>query len=322
VRPRSGPRAVLVAALLAAGCGLLPTQAIHPPSAPPTPAQMAEFWVDVDPATRDLFWGAGGRENAPDPAARYEFVERSSGTLKFSRGFDVKDARGIKWSTKFWPEAQSEVVVSRLMWGIGYHQPPTYYVPHWTLSGDTGWAGPQGAARFRPTPRWIRKHDANWDWHDNPFVGTQPWRGALVMMSMVNNPDLKPSQNTIYELEEEREGARRWYAVRDLGLSLGETGALYPKRNDIGKFEKQGFVKGVKDGRVRFDYSGRWKELFRDLTPGDVHWLCERLSRLTPQQWRDAFRAGGYAPEVADRFIRKILVNIEDAQAFGGTEGR
>ena len=49
---------------------------------------MAEFWVDVDPATRDLYWGPGGRENAPDPSGRYVFEERSSGPFKFSRGFD------------------------------------------------------------------------------------------------------------------------------------------------------------------------------------------------------------------------------------------
>jgi hypothetical protein len=307
---------VLAAALLAPGCAVLPSASIErTPAGEPAPAQMAEFWVDVDPTTRDLFWGAGGRENAPDPNARYEFVERSTGTLKFSRGFDVKDERGVKWSAKFWPEAQTEVVVSRLMWAIGYHQPPTYYVPRWTLSGDTGWAGPQGAARFRPSPHWM-KNEGDWDWHKNPFVGTQPWRGALVMMSMVNNNDLKPSQNNIYQLTDEREGARRWYVVRDLGLSLGETKRFWATRNDIDKFEKQGFVKEVKDGRVRFDYSGRWKELFRDLTPQDVRWTCERLGRLTPRQWKDAFRAGGYADDVAARFIKRFQEKIAQGLAL------
>jgi hypothetical protein len=317
VRVRLSVGAVLAAALTAAGCGLLPTRDIKPPAAPPTPAQMAEFWVDVDPSTRDLFWGAGGRENAPDPNARYEFRARSTGPFKFSRGFDVKDEQGIEWSAKFWPEAQTEIVASRLLWGIGYHQPPTYYVPRWTLSGDTGWAGPQGAARFRPEPRWMKK-DGDWAWHENPFVGTQPWRGALVMMSMINNSDLKPSQNTIYELAEEREGARRWYVIRDVGQALGQTGAFWAKRNDIEQFEKQGFVKGVKDGRVRFDYSGRWQELFRDLTPEDVRWASERLSRLTPQQWRDAFRAAGYPDDLAARFIKRFQEKIAQGLALAG----
>jgi hypothetical protein len=316
VRVRYGIGAVLAAALLPGACALMPAPSIQR-SIPgePTPAQLAEFWVDVDPTTRDLYWGPGGRELAPDPNGRYEFVERSTGSMKFSRGFDVKDAQGVEWSAKFWPEAQSEIVASRLMWAIGYHQPPTYYVPRWTLSGDTGWAGPQDAARFRPTPPWMKK-SGEWDWHRNPYVGTQPWRGALVMMSMLNNSDLKQSQNTIYDLTEPREGARRWYVVRDLGMSLGETGTFWAKRNDIEKFEEQGFVKGVEGGRVRLDYSGRWKELFRDLTPEDVRWTCERLSRLTPQQWRDAFRAAGYPEDLAARFIKRFQEKIAQGLAL------
>jgi hypothetical protein len=51
--------------------------------APPTPAQMAELWVDPG-RNRDLFWGVGGRALAPDPAARYTVIEMKRGG--FSRG--------------------------------------------------------------------------------------------------------------------------------------------------------------------------------------------------------------------------------------------
>lgn len=298
--------------LLLAGCASTP---IRPAGTEPAPAQMAEFWTDVDPASRDLFWGVGGRENAPDPAGRWNFVARDS--AGFSKGFDLKDEQGGEWSAKLGVEAQSEVVASRLMWALGYHQPPSYYVAGWTLHGDTGWAGPQGPARFRPNMAWM-KHESDWSWHQNPFTGTQPWRGALVMMVLFNNSDLKPGQNAIYDLDPPREGARRWYVVRDLGQALGETGTLWPQRNDIEKFERQGFVLGVEGGRVRFDYSGRWKELFRDLTPADVKWTCQRLDRITPRQWDDAFRAGGYAPELAARFIRRFRQKIDQGLALPG----
>ena len=33
-----------------------------------------------------------------------------------------------EWSLKLGPEAQSEVVASRLLWAIGFHQPPTYWL--------------------------------------------------------------------------------------------------------------------------------------------------------------------------------------------------
>src|SRR6185503_4018045 len=192
-----------------------------PPIVPPAGGKpnadvMAEFWKEPeDLASRDLFWGVGGRELAPDPESRFEFRGRKG--TGFSRGFDVEDAKGTKWSAKVGDEAQSEVVSSRLMWALGYHQPPVYYLPHWTLSGDTGWAGPQEAARFRPEVKHL-KAEGDWDWHQCPFTDSQPWRGALVMMALINNSDLKPTQNTVYVLPEPREGARKWYVVRDLGL--------------------------------------------------------------------------------------------------------
>ena len=33
------------------------------------------------------------------------------------------------------PEAPTEVVASRLLWGVGYHQPPIYYVGKWNAEG-------------------------------------------------------------------------------------------------------------------------------------------------------------------------------------------
>lgn len=304
--------AVFVAAALAGACG----KTVRPVATPPPPEQMAEFWVEpADLATRDLFWGPGGRENAPKADGRWEFEERDNKALGYSPGFDVKDERGIEWSVKQGKEAQSEIVASRLLWGMGYHQPPTYYVKQWTMSGPK-WAGPRDAARFRPNLPGM-KRGGSWAWHEGPFTGTQPWRGALVMMAMLNNSDLKASQNTIYELDPPREGARRWYVMRDVGQAFGETGMLWPDRNDIETFERERFIEGLRgDGTVRFNYSGLHKELFRDLRPADVRWTAERLSRLSDKQWEDAFRAGGYAPDLAARYIRRFKQKIAEGLAL------
>ena len=72
------------------------------------------------------------------------------------------------------------------------------------------------------------------------------------------------------------------------------------------------FIKGVdREGYVRFDDLGRFhRELFDRLTPADVRWTCERLDRLTPQQWSDAFRAAGYSDAEAARYIRKIREKV------------
>jgi hypothetical protein len=43
-----------------------------------------------------------------------------------------------------------------------------------------------------------------------------------------------------------------------------------------------------------------------------VRWVSEQLKRLTDDQWRDAFRAGGYAQGLADRFIRRMKQKIDE----------
>src|SRR6185503_6481609 len=53
---------------------------------PPTPAQLAELWVEPE-RNRDLFWGVGGRPLAPDPEARYTVIDMKRGG--FSRGYTV-----------------------------------------------------------------------------------------------------------------------------------------------------------------------------------------------------------------------------------------
>jgi hypothetical protein len=133
----------------------------------------------------------------------------------------------------------------------------------------------------------------------------------------VNNWDLLDRNNAIYEFEEPAEGARRWYVVKDLGASLGKTSGAGPlsgrqgSKNDVEDFEKQDFIKGVDGGRVRFDDVGiLHRELYRNVTVADVRWICERLNRLTPGQWNDAFRAARYPDDVAQRYIRKLQEKI------------
>src|SRR5688572_14409976 len=86
-----------------------------------TKAQMAELWTPAD-ASRDLFWGPGGKRLAPDPMAKYTVIEVKRGG--FSRGYTVLDPKKEEWRVKSPPEAPTEVAASRLIWGLGYHQPP------------------------------------------------------------------------------------------------------------------------------------------------------------------------------------------------------
>jgi hypothetical protein len=270
------------------------------------------LWIEPrDLASRDLFYGPGGPSLVPRADAQYELEKRD--TAGFSITYDVRDQTGQEWSVKIGPEAQTEVASARIVWSMGYHQPPTYYVKKWTYkNSDT--AAVHG--RFRPKLAWL-KSTGIWDWKKNPFVGTEPLRGLKVLMMILNNTDLKPLQNAVYAVD--GRGPGQWFVVKDLGATLGETGVVNPRRGWIDGFEKHGFIDKVDGDRVRFEYHGLRGDIFEDVTVQDVRWMCERLGRLTDKQWKDALRAGGYEDPVAARYIARIQEKIRIGKGLPDT---
>jgi hypothetical protein len=99
----------------------------------PTETDVARLWREpVDLAERNLFYGPGGEALMPDPMTPVTFIAADS--TGYSGGYDVRGPDGMEWRVKLGPEAQPEVVVSRLLWALGYHQPPTYHLANWTLA--------------------------------------------------------------------------------------------------------------------------------------------------------------------------------------------
>lgn len=288
------------------------------PRGPISPEQMAELWIDPGPQPRDLFWGIGGQKYAPAPDAIYRVQGKDD--LGFSTSFDVEDPDGVEWSAKVGPEAQTEVVMSRILWGLGYHQPPLYYLPSWQtdqkdVQKDSG-ARRESEARFRPKLAELTRLDEFWLWADNPFSGTRQLKGLLAAMLMLNSSDLKDDNNSIYTTEEPWDGAKRWYLARDIGAALGDTGKLFPRRNWIQGFERNPFIVSVSGDTVEFHYKGRHQELLSMISPADLQWAAQQMARLTDAQWRDAFRAGNYADPIADRYMARIKEKIADGLAL------
>jgi len=303
---------VVLATVSVVACGAVRT--IHVPATPPPQTQLAQLWIDPGPAPRDLFWGIGGEQRAPAKDGIYKIKARDDSG--FSASYDVEDPDGLEWSAKIGPEAQTEVVVSRILWGLGYHQPPVYYLPSWTVDLGNGERKRESEARFRPKLSQLKHLKEYWHWADNPFLGAREFRGLLVVMLMLNSTDLKDDNNSIYQLSEAWDGASRWYLPRDVGAALGETGKLYPRRNWLPGFEKQAFLSKVTETGVRFDYTGRHQELLTMIAPDDVRWAAERMTRLTEAQWHDAFRAGNYSDADATRYIARIQEKIADGLAL------
>ena len=107
-------------------------------------ATLAELWRDPgNIAAKDLRWGRGGKALAPSAEAEYQF--KGTDTTGYSPGYDVVDPKGRKWDVKTGDEGQPEVMASRLLWAVGYHQPIVYFVPEWKMTG-----GPVVAAVVGP----------------------------------------------------------------------------------------------------------------------------------------------------------------------------
>jgi len=283
-------------------------------------APLSELWVEPEPG-RDLFSGPGGAKLAPNPSVTYKVIKIKEGG--FSEGYTVLDPEQRQWSIKLYPEARTEVVASRIAWALGYHQPPAYTLEQWLADGAQS-ENPQPVARFReekPAFHGLTEM-GSWSYATSPFRGTRPLAGLLVLNVMLANSDLKDVNNMIYALSETREGARRWYVARDLGQTFGRAGGATGSnsgslRDDVEEFDRTKFIKGTKNGKVEFDFPAKYKAFFEDITPADVRWICGRLSRLSDQQWSDAFRAGGYAEPTAQRYIRRLKQKIAEGLELG-----
>jgi hypothetical protein len=296
----------VIATLLAYGCA----NQTAPPRMETDGSASLACLVDPDPASaeRDLFLGPGGARWQPPPGPfRFHGVNEAGWSPKM----EVEDPNGIVWHVKLGPESRTEVVASRLLWAIGFHQPPTYYVASWTLEGGPA-PGPQPPARFRPElPDW--KREGTWDWRENPFVGTRELKALFVFMALVNNWDLKREQNVVYERD--HASPRRIYVVRDLGASFGRSGWFAHTKDDVEGFEAEPFIRGLAGDRVKLGFRigyARERDLDDDVTVDAVVWLCRRLDALRSSQWSDAFRAGGYPEAEARRFVARLRNKVDE----------
>jgi hypothetical protein len=313
--------AILGTLIVAIGCA----PQIHVKNRTPVSAEkLDELWqMPRDIATRDLLHGAGGARMLPTADAPFTWV--ATDTTGYSPGFTVRDANGRRWDVKVGPEAQTEVVASRVLWAIGYHQPAVYYLPGWQLSGGPG--GQQAGARFRPEDSG-EEVIGEWSWSDNEFIGTQQFHGLITTNILLNSWDWKTSNNKIYRAMDGSAPLRR-LVVRDLGASLGKTapsrllwflpisvrGFGQGSRNNLDDFESVGFIKRIDENDVEFEFDTIYGSVVDLVRPSDVQWTAQLLSRISDAQWEEAFKAADYSRDVRARYIRKIKAKIAEGLA-------
>ncbi len=259
----------------------------------------------TDIRSRDLFLGAGGKQMKPD-LRRITFVEDKKGG--YSKKYRVKDASGNSWVAKIGKEAQSDTAANRLLWAVGYPTEVAYLVPTLTIQGK----GTFKNVRLEARPKTIDRGD-EWKWTNNPFVGTPEFQGLKVMMLLINNWDIKDSNNVIFNVRNRRTGkTEALYVISDLGGSLGKTGNFIVRsRNKPSDFVKSKFIESVKGDLIDFNYGGKKKSLFKDVSVEDARWIGSLLERLSDEQIRDAFRAANYSPADVDRLTNAMRKRID-----------
>ena len=275
---------------------------------------LGELWSEpTDIAQRDLFWGGSRRAEAPSADDVYTVLGLDK--TGYSRGYDVKGADGREWAVKVGDEVQPEIVLSRIFWALGYYQPQTFYVTGWQLAGE--WDNEGEPARFRLQSD--HDSDGEWAWLENPFVGTRPLQGLVAISLLLNNWDLKTSNNRVYRLRDDKAEPAKRFVVQDLGASLGQPRGLpyfRGTRNDIDDFEDLRLIQKVDGSKVQLDYKGQHTDILKKLSPADIVWGCELLDRLSDAQLDDAFRAADYAPDIRQRYVAKIRSKIREGLAL------
>jgi hypothetical protein len=263
-----------------------------------------------DIATRDLYWGHGGKEMQPD-LRRVTLIKKETGG--YSTKYRVKDASGHEWVAKLGKEAQSETAATRLMWAVGYFSDVDYLIPSVRIEGLKKTFT---NVRFSARPKGVKRIDG-WKWDDNPFIGKPEFKGLKVMMVLLNNFDIKDSNNKILVLQNDHGEAELKYFVADLGGTFGKVYGMpkifrsfifKPDRNNPNAYAKTHMIDKVKDGRIRFHFSGKRSNLFKNITVEDAEWIASRLSQLSDRQIEDAFRAANYSPEE----IRKLTQGLHE----------
>ena len=252
--------------------------------------------------------------------------------------FDVHDENGVKWKVKMGHEARPETVASRLVWAVGYSANEDYFLPELHVEGmpehlhrGQQFVGPQGTSHNVRLKRYLEgeKKAGIWKWRYNPFTNTRELNGLRVMMALINNWDTKDVNNAIYyeKHPEGSDGPENIYMVSDLGASFGTTGSQleaggFRRKSEILQHIPSLCIKVTEPmwtlphlpcpmlidifyppdflRRVHMRWIGR--RIPRD----DVQWMGQLLAQLSPEQIRDAFRAGGYTPEEVEGFSKVV----------------
>ena len=288
---------------------LSPDKSVKPDAKPKPIAGSAVILREpTDIASRDLFFGPGGKDRLPQ--GKLKFIKED--TYGVNPKFNVLDESGVKWGVKFGDEAKPETAATRLVWAVGYFTNEDYYLADLEVGqlrrkmtrGQNLITGEKlEGARFKRHNKGERQI-ADWSWDKNPFSGTRELDGLKIMMEIICNVDLKSSNQHVYTTPE---GEQRYIAA-DLGSSFGKAGKTrFYTKGKLKDFQSLPLIKSAGP-----DYIDFWR--FKQIPREHAKWIAGYLAKLSDQQISDAFRAAQFSPEEVEGFTKKVREKINELQ--------
>lgn len=333
---RTDLKAMVASSAFVLGFLAVSTQGKVKPGAPkelPSTATAVLWRQPENIASRDLFYGPGGKEHVPNGTFTFQEEDMAGTNPKF----DVVDQDGVRWRVKMGPEARPETAASRLVWAVGYFANEDYFVPELHvekmqhLRRGRSLVSPGGDVRSVRLKRHVKdeKKIGTWAWAKDPFTGTREWYGLRVLMAAMNNWDLKDANNSIYRTH--GEPAEDRYTVTDLGASFGPTGLNWMTKGKPEAYCSSKWIKSVSAGFVDFNvpsgpamnYYINFPELGRrvglmwlghHIPREDARWMGDLLAKLSSQQIHDAFRAAGYSPSEVEELSATLERRIGELE--------
>lgn len=300
----------------------------------------AVLWRNpADIATRNLYYGPGGKEDEPKGTFTFQKEDLSGSNPKF----DVVDERGVRWRVKLGDEVRAETAASRLVWAVGYFANEDYFMPTLQVKNLTSLA--RGGSMVKPggivhNVR-LKRYSAGekkigiWKWADDPFKNTREWNGLRVLMGVINNWDLKDENNAVYQVHGPQ-GPEQAYLVSDLGASFGTIGLSWTRRgsrSNLSAYSHSHLIRHQTPESIDL-YEPSRPAVIRFFSPhelilrmslcwiamgvprADARWVGDLLGHLSAQQIRDAFRAAGYTPDEVDGFSAVVDKRIAELRAL------
>jgi hypothetical protein len=300
--------------------------------------EIRALWHDpIDIPSLNLAWGQGGKRHAPRQDAVYKFVKEDleGSTTKFY----IEDDDGVEWLAKVGDEARGETAATRFVWAMGFFTDEDYFLAELHVSGmpklhrkskTISRDGTICCARLKRHEKGEKKI-GNWQWSDNPFLNTRELNGLRVLMALLNNWDLKTSNNKLYE---EKDGDLR-YVVSDLGASFGRTGAITTRsKGKLKDYKKDPFIQRQSNDTIDFVmrtkpspitkpfrrryYEGKAQiaEVTKNVPVVDAKWIGSQLSKLRTEQIRAALHASGFQPKEVEGYTDVIQKRIAELNSL------